>query len=56
VWDTAIASTAQAWAAGCPNGHSGTSGVGENMAWGYPSLVAAVDAWYAEVRGGARIG
>lgn len=31
-WDDAIAATAQSWAAQCPNGHSGTAGVGENMA------------------------
>lgn len=28
--------------------HSGASGQGENLAWGYPSVTAAVDAWYAE--------
>ncbi|WIA37933.1 hypothetical protein OEZ86_001310 [Tetradesmus obliquus] len=49
-WDDAIASTAQSWAAGCPNGHSGTRGVGENMAWGYASLADAVQAWYDEVK------
>ncbi|KAF6253115.1 CAP domain-containing protein [Scenedesmus sp. NREL 46B-D3] len=49
-WDTAIAVTAQSWAAGCPNGHSGQRGVGENMAWGYASLADAVQAWFDEVK------
>lgn len=33
MWDDGIAATAQKWAAGCPSGHSGAHGVGENMAW-----------------------
>eukprot|EP00775_Hariotina_reticulata_P009864 gene9864-10022_t len=49
-WDDSLASSAATWAAGCPNGHSGYSGVGENMAWGYSTLTDAVDAWYNEVK------
>jgi hypothetical protein len=30
-WDAALAARAQAYAGGCPNGHSGDRGVGENM-------------------------
>lgn len=50
VWDGALAASAARWAAGCPTSHSGYQGVGENMAWGFVSLTAAVGAWYAEVR------
>jgi uncharacterized protein YkwD len=50
VWDAAIAAQAAAYVAGCPKGHSGASGVGENLAWGYDSLSAAVEAWYNEVQ------
>jgi hypothetical protein len=32
VWDDALAASAARWAAGCPSGHSGYAGVGENMA------------------------
>lgn len=32
VWDDTLAASAAKWAAGCPNGHSGYAGVGENMA------------------------
>lgn len=48
-WDAAIASQAAAYVAGCPNGHSGAPGFGENLAWGYDSMSAAVQAWYDEV-------
>eukprot|EP00878_Enallax_costatus_P014840 GHUV01015533.1.p1 GENE.GHUV01015533.1~~GHUV01015533.1.p1 ORF type:complete len:155 (+),score=23.93 GHUV01015533.1:218-682(+) len=48
-WDAAIAAQAQQYARGCPGGHSGTSGVGENLAWGYPDWKSAVDGWYGEV-------
>jgi hypothetical protein len=49
VWDAQIAANAANFAVGCPRGHSGASGVGENMAWGYDNFKAAVDAWYNEV-------
>jgi uncharacterized protein YkwD len=50
VWDANLAASAAAWADGCPAGHSGQTGVGENMAWGQSTWTAAVDAWYDEVR------
>jgi hypothetical protein len=49
VWDAQIAANAANFAVGCPRGHSGASGVGENMAWGYDNFKAVVDAWYNEV-------
>lgn len=49
-WDASVAATAAQWASGCPRGHSGTNGVGENMAWGHSDFVAAVNDWYNEVR------
>lgn len=49
VWDAAIAAQAASYVAGCPNGHSGQPGFGENLAWGYDSMSAAVRAWYDEV-------
>jgi hypothetical protein len=55
VWDMDLAAGAGKWAGKCPDGHSGEVGVGENMAWGYGSLAAAVDAWYSEVRVGAPV-
>lgn len=48
-WDAFIASQAAAYVAGCPTGHSNVPGFGENLAWGYDSLSAAVTAWYDEV-------
>jgi uncharacterized protein YkwD len=48
-WDAPLAAQAQGYADGCPNGHSGMSGVGENLAWGYSSFEEAVNAWYNEV-------
>jgi uncharacterized protein YkwD len=48
-WDASIASQAAAYVAGCPTGHSNMKGFGENLAWGYDSLAAAVTAWYDEV-------
>jgi uncharacterized protein YkwD len=32
-WDAGLAASAAAFAAGCPLGHSGTRGIGENIAW-----------------------
>lgn len=32
-WDPSLASSAANFAARCPKGHSGTRGLGENMAW-----------------------
>lgn len=33
VWDDSAAVAARSWASGCPMGHSGVDGLGENMAW-----------------------
>ena len=50
VWDDAIAASAAKWVAGCPRGHSGYAGVGENMAWATSMTVEGmVDMWYNEV-------
>jgi uncharacterized protein YkwD len=49
IWDESIASQAAAYIAGCPTGHSQAKGFGENLAWGYDSMSAAVTAWYNEV-------
>mmetsp|Transcript_8027 Transcript_8027/g.20596 ORF Transcript_8027/g.20596 Transcript_8027/m.20596 type:complete len:283 (+) Transcript_8027:204-1052(+) len=51
VWDTAVEQSAQAWADGCriPLEHSSGTGFGENLAWGYGSMTAAIDAWYSEI-------
>jgi uncharacterized protein YkwD len=46
-WSTTIAASAQEYADTCPTGHS-QSGYGENMAWGYSSIPAAVTGWYKE--------
>lgn len=51
-WDATLAAQAQKYADSCPSGHSGTAGVGENMAWGYSDFNAVVDGWYNEVRSG----
>lgn len=39
VWDDALAASAASWASGCPNGHSGYAGVGENMACEYHNQI-----------------
>jgi hypothetical protein len=50
VWDDAIAASAAKWVAGCPQGHSGYAGLGENMAWASSRTVEGmVDMWYDEV-------
>jgi hypothetical protein len=43
VWDEQLAATAQGVASRCPNGPSGTAGVGENLAWGFRDGGKAVD-------------
>jgi len=47
-WSDGLASSAQEWADGCriPMVHSGA---GENLAYGFGSIGAAIDAWYNEV-------
>ena len=50
IWDDAIAASAAKWVAGCPQGHSGYAGMGENMAWATSKTVKGmVDMWYNEV-------
>lgn len=46
-WDKELQQVAQKHAAHCIFKHS-SSGYGENLAAGYPSITAAVNAWYAE--------
>jgi len=48
VWDATTEAQAQSFANTCPSGHSGASGYGENLAWGYGDGVAAVDGWDSE--------
>lgn len=60
-WDDDLASNAIYWAFTCPTGHSGTSGMGENIAWDYVKQGAdanevsekfrkgAVEMWFKEV-------
>jgi hypothetical protein len=61
-WDDALECVAQQWANTCPTGHNadrtsmyatcgGSGYVGENMAWGYPTVTAVVDGWASEVSG-----
>lgn len=45
-WSGPLAAQAAAWAKTCPARSSRTPGVGENMAWAYPELSQAVQAWY----------
>ncbi|GJN89763.1 hypothetical protein Rhopal_002752-T1 [Rhodotorula paludigena] len=50
-WSTELASAAQTWANACVFEHGGGAGLGagENLAAGYGSVDAAVQAWYDEV-------
>lgn len=47
VWDKALQAFAQQHASSCRFQHS-SSHYGENLAAGYPSATAAIEAWYAE--------
>lgn len=47
IWDNELARYAEQYALRCEFKHSG-SHYGENLAAGYPSVFAAVQAWYAE--------
>jgi uncharacterized protein YkwD len=47
LWDDELAQFAKRHANMCRFKHSGSS-FGENLAAGYPSLAAAINAWYAE--------
>lgn len=50
-WSSSIASQAQAYASRCVFEHSGTRGVGENLAMGHRSWAAVVQDWYSESAG-----
>jgi uncharacterized protein YkwD len=47
VWNTSLATSAQAWSDGCKFTHSGGPS-GENLAAGYPNVTVAVEAWGEE--------
>lgn len=51
-WDWSLAWNAYNYVVGCPNGHSGQQGIGENLAWGHQSFNHAMRDWYDEVREG----
>jgi len=48
-WSTKLANSAQQWAnqmaSSCSMSHSGKHGVGENVAYGYSSVAAVMQAW-----------
>ncbi|EGT37165.1 hypothetical protein CAEBREN_00762 [Caenorhabditis brenneri] len=47
-WDTATATSAQTYANGCPTGHSGAKGLGENLYWYWTSgTISNVDQYGA---------
>jgi Cysteine-rich secretory protein family len=48
VWDDELERKAQVWVDTCSQGHSATTGVGENIAWGAEDLSGAVRMWNAE--------
>ncbi|KAJ5051892.1 uncharacterized protein L3040_001655 [Drepanopeziza brunnea f. sp. 'multigermtubi'] len=47
-WSDELARSSSTWIENCKFGHSGTPGVGENIALGYSKLVDAVNAWGLE--------
>ncbi|KAI9054379.1 hypothetical protein LZ554_001542 [Drepanopeziza brunnea f. sp. 'monogermtubi'] len=47
-WSDELARSSTVWIENCKFGHSGTPGVGENIALGYSKLVDAVNAWGLE--------
>jgi len=47
-WDATIAAGAQAYAETCASGHSGVSGLGENLAWGTATLDQGIQLWLDE--------
>jgi uncharacterized protein YkwD len=49
-WDWALAWNSYNYVSGCPTGHSGVQGVGENLAWGHNNFNHAMRDWYDEVR------
>eukprot|EP00198_Chlamydomonas_reinhardtii_P012567 XP_001701904.1 predicted extracellular protein [Chlamydomonas reinhardtii] len=49
VWGEVVdAASAAAWAGNCRFEHQQGTGEGENLAWGYSDIGAAVSDWYAE--------
>lgn len=48
-WNTTLASFAQNWLKACIAKHSGGP-YGENLAWGYETVTAAIQAWYDEYK------
>lgn len=49
VWDWGLAWNAYNYIVGCPKGHSGQQGIGENLAWGHQDFNHAMRDWYDEV-------
>lgn len=47
-WNDTLSIIAQRYSAGCHFAHSGTPGLGENLAMGYPDISSAVDGWGSE--------
>ncbi|PIC34960.1 hypothetical protein B9Z55_014462 [Caenorhabditis nigoni] len=46
IWDNSVATSAQNYANGCPKGHSGASGLGENLYWSWTSgTVSSLDTY-----------
>lgn len=50
-WDWSLAWNAYNYVVGCPKGHSGQQGIGENLAWGHQDFNHAMRDWYNEVGG-----
>lgn len=48
-WDWSLAWNAYNYVVGCPKGHSGQQGIGENLAWGHQDFNHAMRDWYDEV-------
>jgi hypothetical protein len=48
-WDWSLAWNAYNYVVGCPKGHSGQQGIGENLAWGHNDFNHAMRDWYDEV-------
>ncbi|PNW86351.1 hypothetical protein CHLRE_02g083100v5 [Chlamydomonas reinhardtii] len=47
-WNASLEASAAAWAGNCRFEHQQGTGEGENLAWGYSDIGAAVSDWYAE--------
>lgn len=48
-WDWSLAWNSYNYVVGCPKGHSGQQGIGENLAWGHNDFNHAMRDWYDEV-------